>query len=96
MRLVYLYGIAGYEDKYRIVRYARMDFNKYPPKELVREIKLQIAWLKSHDSAIEEVYMIDDRGGLGNYYWRTVKDDTIEGNLAFRDMLEREGQRLPI
>lgn len=48
-------------------------------------------YLKMKNPNIEHVYAIDNRGGLWHEYNRTVKHNSVEGNVIFKDTLEREG-----
>lgn len=87
MKEIYLYGLAGAADKYRIVRYSCMTSENLSVKDIIGHA----AWLKYKNPTVEHVYAIDNRGGLGYECMITMKRNTIEGNVIFKDMLERDG-----
>lgn len=90
MKRIFLYGLASAEDQYRPVAYSYIE----PEFISVKNINAHAAWLKLHNPTVESVYMIDDRRGLKYDYLNTLKHNTIEGNIVFKDMLERDGSRL--
>lgn len=87
MKEMFLYGLAGAADQYRIVRYASVDRETFS----VRNTTGLACLMKHKNPTIEHVYCVDNRGGLGYEVMRTMKRNTIESNVAFKDMCEREG-----
>lgn len=83
----YLYGIAGASDKYRIVRYEYVD----PQYSSSDDIKRHASWLKWNNLGVEHVYAITNRPGLGTLVMNTIKRNSIESNVVFKDVLERSG-----
>ena len=93
MKEICLYGLAGAADKYRIVRFTfvDIDFNLENNPRIIRALKTEAVMLRYHNPSIERVYAMDNRGGLAGFVARTMKKNTIEGNVAFKDLCEREG-----
>lgn len=87
MKKIYLYGIANAENKYRVVRYNYVEEDLFSISNIMRR-----AWFMANNHpTIEHVYAVDEREGLANDYKRTVKRNSIESNVAFKNMLEKEG-----
>lgn len=87
MNRVYLYGLAGASDKYAVIRYAWVDVDTRP----IDAIKMEAAIMRMEYPSVETIYAIDARGGLGNDYRRAIKQNSIEGFIVFKDLLERKG-----
>ena len=87
MKKIFLYGIANAEDAYRVVMYS------YIEDEFVsiRNLIIHASWMRFENPSIDHVYAIDNRKGLAYDYRRTIKQNTIESNVSFKDILEREG-----
>lgn len=90
MNRIYLYGIASANDKYAIIRYAAVDVETRP----IDAIKMEAEILRMEYPTIDAVYAIDARGGLGNDYRRAIKQNSIEGFIVFKDILERKGIKI--
>lgn len=87
MKRVYLYGIAGADEAYGIVKYLRIEEDRFSIKNIIYDAM----WLKMKNPTIEHVYAIDDRGGLMYDYRDAIKRNSIEGFVIFKNILEREG-----
>ena len=87
MKRIFLYGLAGASDAYRIVKYSYID-DEY---RSIKDIKLHAYWLKSKNPSIKYVFAIDERPGLAADYTRAWKQNSIESYAIFKDILEREG-----
>lgn len=87
MNQVILYGIAGAENQYRVIRYFIID------AELVSisNIVYQADTLRIKNPTVEHVYAVDNRRGLRRDYVESYKKNTIESYAIFKDILEREG-----
>lgn len=95
MKDICLYGLAGAADKYRIVRFTFVDVDPdVGPKKIMYSVKTEAIMLVHHNPSIEHVYAVDNRGGLAGWTARIMKKNTIEGNVAFKDMCEREGLQI--
>ena len=87
MNRIYLYGIAGASDKYAVVRYQAVDVEHRP----IDAIKIESDIMRMDYPSVKQVFAIDARGGLGNDYRRAIKQNSIEGFIIFKDILERMG-----
>lgn len=87
MKTVFLYGINGPSDHYRIAKYLFITEEDLT----IRELKETALYMKDRYPSIEHVYAIDNRRGLRRELMDTIKKDSIEGCIIFRDMLQREG-----
>lgn len=87
MKEMFLYGLAGASDNYRIVRYEAIDREEFS----VRNTTGLACLMKHRHPSIEHIYLVDNRGGLGYEVMRTMKKNSIEGNVTFKDLCEREG-----
>lgn len=87
MKRIFLYGIAGAAEAYRIVSHTYIDEAEYS----IRNIMGHAGWMRIKHPTIEHVYAIDMRPGLANDYKRAWKQNSIESYAVFKDILEREG-----
>lgn len=87
MNQVILYGIAGAENQYRVIRYFIIDAELVSISNIVYQANM----LKIKNPTIEHVYAIDNRRGLRRDYVESYKRNTIESCAIFKDILEREG-----
>ena len=87
MNRIYLYGIAGANDKYAVVRYQAVDVEHRP----IDAIKIESDIMRMDYPSVKQVFAIDARGGLANDYRRAIKQNSIEGFIIFKDILERRG-----
>ena len=87
MNRIYLYGIAGANDKYAVVRYQAVDVEHRP----IDAIKNESDIMRMDYPSVKQVFAIDARGGLANDYRRAIKQNSIEGFIIFKDILERMG-----
>lgn len=91
---IYVYGLAGAEQQYRVIRYSFFNVNKV--KHVMEEVRIQADWLRSHDSAIEYVYAVDGGNGLKYMYLDAVKRRSVETNVLFKTLLEQRGIPVPL
>ena len=87
MNRIYLYGIAGANDKYAVIRYQAVDVEYRP----IDAIKMEAEIMRMEYPSVKQIFAIDARGGLGNDYRRAIKQNSIEGFIIFKDILERTG-----
>ena len=87
MNRIYLYGISGASDKYAVVRYQAVDVEHRP----IDAIKIESDIMRMDYPSVKQVFAIDARGGLANDYRRAIKQNSIEGFIIFKDILERMG-----
>ena len=87
MKRVYIYGIAGADASYNIVKYLRIEEENIS----IKNINYWAMWLKFKNPTIEHVYAIDDRKGLVWDYREAIKSQSVDGFVVFKNILEREG-----
>ena len=86
---VFLYGIAGVEDNYRIVRWIFIDGETEPVS--IKSIVRGAGYLKFKNPGIEHVYAIDEGASVALAYKAAKSNKSITNNIDFKLMLENEG-----
>lgn len=89
MKQIYLYGLAGADASYRVVKYSRIDEEE--SISVITSIIDNAVWLKLKNPTIEHVYAVDDRKGLVWDYRDAIQKNTFEGFVIFKNILEKEG-----
>lgn len=69
MKSIFLYGIGGARDQYRVIRYTRIDEPDFSINTLMYEASI----MRINYPSIEHVYAVDNRYGLGRTYQESVK-----------------------
>lgn len=87
MRSIFLYGIGGARDQYRVIRYTRID----EPDFSINTLLYETSMMKMRYPSIEHVYAVDNRYGLGKTYLESVKKNSIESCAIFKDLIQRQG-----
>ena len=87
MRTVFLYGIGGANDHFRVIRYVRIDGDEI----CIETFKYEASVMRMRYPGIKRVFAIDNRPGLRRSYMDTIKKNSIESCVIFRDLLERSG-----
>ena len=87
MNRIYLYGIAGANDKYAVIRYQAVDVEHRP----IDAIKMEADIMRMEYPNVKQIFAIDARGGLANDCRRAIKSNTFESYIIFKDILERKG-----
>lgn len=87
MNQIYLYGLSGPDKKYKCLRYSYIESEFMS----IKELRMQAGVLLYENGSIEHVYAIDNRRGLYSDYRESIKKNTIESCIIFRDILTREG-----
>ena len=90
MQQIILYGIAGADSQYRVVRYYVIDAELVSISRIVFHANL----MRIKYPSIEHVYAIDNRRGLRRDYIEAIKTNSIESCFVFRDILESEGLKI--
>lgn len=93
MNRIFLYGISGAHDQYRVVKYWCF-FNIDEEPVTIQDLMYQASALKVRNPSIEQVYAIDDRHGLRNDFRKAMKENSIEGWAIFKSILQTEGLRI--
>lgn len=87
MKSIFLYGIGGARDQYRVIRYTRIDEQDFSINTLMYEASI----MRINYPSIEHVYAVDNRYGLGRTYLESVKKNSIESCAVFKDLIQRQG-----
>lgn len=87
MKSIFLYGIGGARDQYRVIRYTRIDEPDFSIGTLMYEASI----MRINYPSIEHVYAVDNRYGLGRTYLESVKKNSIESCAVFKDLIQRTG-----
>lgn len=90
MKRIFLYGIGGADNQYRVLKYYAMEEETIS----IWNIKYQADMLKIKNPSVEHVYAVDDRTGLYRDYKESIKKNSIESCAIFKDILEREGIKI--
>lgn len=90
---ILLYGIGGASKQYAVLRYYAI-YEDEP--DVIGTIKRTAAWMRVNNPDILAVYAISNRRGLRRDYVEAYKKNSIESHAIFRDILEREGIKLPL
>ena len=87
MKRIYLYGIAGVTDHYKVVRYSCVDSEGMT----IMALKYEAARLRMDYPNIGHVYAVDASSSLYRSYMEAIRKDSMEVCISFRDMLMRQG-----
>lgn len=87
MKSIFLYGIGGARDQYRVIRYTRIDEQDFSINTLMYEASI----MRINYPSIEHVYAVDNRYGLGRTYLESVKKNSIGSCAVFKDLIQRTG-----
>lgn len=90
MRKVFLYGIGGARDLYRVIQYVCLDNFELS----VTTMRHHAEQMREYNPSIRAVYAVDNRYGLKNEAQTALKRPTIENCVIFKDTIEREGIRI--
>lgn len=92
MNRIWLYGLANAREAYRPVRYAYVDYTE--ETKIVESIIRAASQMKIKNPSVDRIYIIDDKWYLYGEYQKAIKQNSIEQNVIFKDMLETEGAEL--
>ena len=88
---IFLYGLAGARDSYRVVRYSKIsNYRNFP----IRIIKEEARKMVEEYPLIIEVYAIDNCYEVYQAFRDTAMKFSIDENIAFRSLLENEAIRV--
>ena len=90
MNNIILYGIGDVRYQYRVLRY----FAIYDERADTSEVKRIARMMQVINPSIEHVYMITNRPGLKREFMESIKRNSIESCVIFKDTLEREGIKI--
>ena len=96
MTTVYLYGLGGADQMYRVIRYSAVEIDNLVGTNygVIRTLKYEATMMRMKYPNIERVFAIDNGRGLARDYINAWKKNTIESHAIFKDILEREGLEL--
>ncbi len=96
MTTVYLYGLGGADQNYRVIRYSPVEIDTLVGTNfgVVRTLKYEAQMMKMKYPNIQRVFAIDNGRGLSRDYRNAWKKNSIESHAIFKDILEREGIEL--
>lgn len=96
MTTVYLYGLGGADQMYRVIRYSAVEIDNLVGTNygVIRTLKYEATMMRMKYPNIERVFVIDNGRGLARDYANALKTNTIESHAIFKDILEREGLEL--
>ena len=94
-RRIFIYGIGGAEDNYRIVAYQYIKANE--SSDFVHDCHAVARWLRYRNPAIKYAYAIGESADIARMYKNARKTNSVEDNVCFKLMLEETGLiiRLP-
>lgn len=92
MRQLYLYGIGGAEDGFRVIRYRKIDQADLSALTLRYECADMLMYYKS----IKRFFVIDNRPGLARLCAQSIKTKDVEKALIFLDILEKQGLEIKV
>ena len=87
MQRIYLSGIAGVADHYKIIRYSCVDSEGMT----IMALKYEAARLRMDYPNIGHVYAVDASSSLYRSYMEAIKKGSMEICISFRYMLLRQG-----
>lgn len=90
---ILLYGVGGASKQYAVLRYYAI-YEDEP--DMIGTIKRTADWMRVNNPSIMAVYAISNRRGLYHDYMEARRHNSIESHAIFRDILEREGIKLPL
>ena len=90
MKQVILYGIAGADKGYKVLRYFVIG------DELISisNIRYCASTMRNRYPSVEHVFAVDNRYGLKKDYIEAIKRDSMESYIELKDILEREGIKI--
>ena len=88
-RRIFIYGIGGANDNYRIVAYQYIKTNE--SYDIVRDCRSVAEWMRYRNPSIKYTYAIGESAELANMYKKARKTNTVEDNVCFKLMLEETG-----
>lgn len=87
MKRIYLYGIAGVADHYKVVRYSCIDSDGVT----IMSLKYEAARLRMDYPNIGHVYAVDESPSLYRSYIEAIRKNSMEVYISFCDTLMRQG-----
>ena len=92
MKQLYLYGIGGPEDEFRVIRYREIDQTDLSALTL----RYEATDMLMHYRSIRRFFVIDNRPGLARLCAQSIKTRDVEKALIFLDILEKQGLEIKV
>ena len=92
MKRLYLYGIGGPEDGFRVIRYCEIDQADLS----VLALRYEATDMLMHYKSIRRFFVIDNRPGLARLCAQSIKTRDVEKALIFLDLLDKQGLEIKI
>ena len=92
MQKIFLYGIGGAEDGFRVIRYCEIDQADLSALTL----RYEATDMLMHYQSIRRFFVIDNRPGLAKLCAQSNKTRSVEKALIFLDILEKQGLEVKI
>lgn len=88
-RRIFVYGIGGADDNYRIVAYQYIKTNT--SYDVIHDCRTIAEWLRYRNPTIKYTYAIGESADLARMYKKARKTNSVEDNVCFKLMLEDTG-----
>ena len=88
-RRLFVYGIGGAEDNYRIVAYQYIKINT--SFDISHDSHAIAEWLRYRNPSIKHTYAIMESADIARMYKKARKTNSVEDNVCFKLMLEETG-----
>ena len=88
-RRVFVYGIGGADDNYRIVAYQYVKTES--SSDIIHDCRSAAMWLRYRNPSIKYAYAIGESADLARMYKKARKTNSVEDNVCFKLMLEETG-----
>ena len=88
-RRVFIYGIGGADDNYRIVAYQYIKTGE--SYDIIHDCRAVAEWLRYRNPSIKHTYAIGESADLARMYMKARKTNSVEDNVCFKLMLEETG-----
>ena len=88
-RRLFIYGIGGADDNYRIVSYQFIEISR--SYDISKDSHAIAAWLRYRNPTIKYAYAIVESADIAQMYKKARKTNSVEDNVCFKLMLEETG-----
>lgn len=87
MKSVFLYGISGARDSYRVVIFEEIKPERFSTGYAGYRTRL----MRAKNPSVERVFMVSQRYKLKDDFWEAFNKNSVESWVIFKDILETEG-----
>lgn len=89
---IILYGLGGPEKAYTVLAY----WTIFEQDLSANAICENAAKMRAYNPCVKQIFMIDNRPGLRREYQESMRLNSIESHVIFKDILERQGWELKL